>query len=122
MPEVQVVFYKEDDGTVPLMEWLDCLPAKAQDKCFARLKRLREFGHELRRPVGDYLRDEIYELRARHQGLNHRMLYFFHGRVAAVLSHGLTKERKVPSREIDKAIERKKKYEADPGKHTHKEA
>ena len=32
------------------------------------------------------------------RGINYRMLYFFHGRVAAVLSHGLTKERAVPAK------------------------
>jgi len=49
------------------------------------------------------------------------MLYFFHGNVAAVLSHGLTKEREVPPREIEEAIERRRKFEADPAKHTHEE-
>ena len=121
MPQVQVVFYKEEDGTVPLIDWLDGLPAKAQDKCLARLKRLRDFGHELRRPIAGYLRDEIYELRIGCQGVNYRMLYFFHGRSAAVLSHGLAKERRVPSNEINKAIERKKDFEADPKKHTYQE-
>ena len=113
--------HKEDDGTVPLLDWLDGLPAKAQDKCLARFKRLREFGHELRRPIADYLRDDIHELRVGHQGVNYRMLYFFHGRTAAVLSHGLAKERRVPSREIDKAIQRKRTFEAAPKKHAHQE-
>ena len=49
------------------------------------------------------------------------MLYFFHGHQAAVLSHGLVKERRVPPREIDVAIKRKKKFEADPESHTHAE-
>jgi hypothetical protein len=30
---------------------------KAQQKCLARLKRLEDLGHELRRPEADYLRD-----------------------------------------------------------------
>lgn len=46
------------------------------------------------------------------------MLYFFHGRPAAVVSHGLIKEREVPPKEIDKAIERKRRFEADPAAHT----
>ncbi len=32
MPQTEVVFYKEEDGTVPLLAWLDGLSAKAQDK------------------------------------------------------------------------------------------
>ena len=41
------------------------------------------------------------------------MLYFFVGRAVVVLSHGLTKERDVPPREINRAMERKKKVETD---------
>lgn len=78
-----------------------------------RLERSEELGHELRRPVADYLRDDIYELRVGFQGIHYRMLYFFHGRTAAVVSHGLIKEREVPPKEIDKAIERKKRFEAN---------
>jgi phage-related protein len=59
-------------------------------------------GHELRRPEADYLRDDIYELRASHQGVHCRMLYFFHGTAAIIVSHGLIKEREVPPREIEK--------------------
>ena len=78
-------------------------------------------GHELRRPEADYLRDGIYELRVGLQGVNYRMLYFFHARVAAVLTHGLVKERAVPPREIEEAIRRKRKFESDPERHTYKE-
>jgi hypothetical protein len=48
----------------------------------------------------------------------YRILYFFHGREVAVLSHLVTKEGKVPDSEIDRAILRKLKFEADPEKHT----
>jgi hypothetical protein len=63
-------------------------------------------GHELRRPEADFLRDGIYELRVSLGGVHHRILYFFHGATAAVVSHGLVKERVVPSKEIDHAVER----------------
>ena len=45
-----------------------------------------------------------------------------HGVVAAVVSHGLAKERVVPPKEIDRAVERKKRFEANPAKHTYEEA
>jgi len=121
MPETRVVFYKEDDDSIPILEWLDGLTNKVQDKCRVRIERLRERGHELRRPEADYLRDGIYELRVRYQRVNYRMLYFFHERTAVVISHGLVKERVVPMKEIDRAIERKKKYERDPEKHAYTE-
>jgi hypothetical protein len=41
------------------------------------------------------------------------MLYFFSGKAVVVLSHGLTKERAVPPKEIDTAVRRKKQVESD---------
>lgn len=110
----------EEDGSVPLVHWLDGLPAKAQIKCLAKLKRLEDLGHELRRPEADFLRDGIYELRIDLQGLNYRILYFFHGGVAAVVTHGLMKEKKVPPREIDLAITRMKRFQTSPDRHTYR--
>ena len=121
MPQTQVVFYREENGTAPLLEWLDDLPSKVQLKCVARIERLKQDGHALRRPEADFLRDKIYELRVGFQGVNYRMLYFFHGNIAAVISHGIVKEDKVPPKEIDRAIERMKKFEADPKTHTYEE-
>ena len=72
---------------------------------------------ELRRPEADLLRDGIYELRASLQGVHYRILYFFHGAVAAIVSHGIVKERAVPPKEIDRALGRKKRFEANPAKH-----
>jgi phage-related protein len=117
--KVRVVFYQDTNGSAPVLEWLDTLPAKAQDKCRVKIERLRDLGHELRRPEADLLRDGIYELRIGLQGINYRILYFFHGKVAAVLAHGLMKERIVPPREIDQAVERKRRFERDPDAHTY---
>lgn len=121
MPKTNVVFYQEDDGSVPILEWLGSLPPKALDKCTVRIERLGELGHELRRPEADFLRDGIYELRVGLQHVNYRMLYFFHGRTAAVVAHGLVKEATVPAKEIEKAIERKQKFEKNPKAHTYEE-
>lgn len=121
MPRTRVVFYREREGSVPVLEWLDVLPAKIQDKCVVKIERLRELGHELRRPEADLLRDGIYELRVGREGMNYRILYFFHGRVAAVLTHGLVKEREVPAKDIQCALERKRLFERDPQAHTYRE-
>jgi len=121
MPKTSIVFYQEDETKVPVLDWLDGLPPKAQDKCRVRIERLRDLGHELRRPEADILRDGIYELRVRLGTSNYRMLYFFYGRIAAVLAHGLVKEREVPPRDIEIAIRRKLKFEIDPNRHTFKE-
>jgi phage-related protein len=119
MPRTNVLIYRDDDGTAPILDWLDGLSAKAQDKCRVKIERLREMGHELRRPEADYLRDGIYELRVRLRRVNYRVLYFFHRDSAVVLSHGLVKERVVPAKEIDRAIQHRAKFRQHPDRHTH---
>ena len=122
LPEIRLILFKADDGTVPFLEWFSVIPPKAQDKCRVRLERLGQLGHELRRPEADFLRDGIYELRVGLQGINYRILYFFGGREAVVVSHGIIKERVVPPKEIDLALRRKTQFEVDPGGHTHEES
>jgi hypothetical protein len=61
---------------------------------------VHQLGHELRRPEADYLRDGICELRVAMAGVNYRMLCFFFGTGAAVVSHGLTKEQAVERPEV----------------------
>jgi phage-related protein len=101
----------------PFLEWFDALDIPVQDKCLVKLERLAELGYELRRPEADYLRDGIYELRVKYHRTNYRMLYFFHGRETAVISHGLKKERRVPPNEIDRAVKRKVRFDANPQRH-----
>jgi hypothetical protein len=120
MPKIEVVLFVEDDGTVPLLSWLDLLSAKAQDKCIAKVERLSAMGHELRRPEADYLRDGIYELRIALQGIQYRILSFFHGK-QAVISHGLIKGSKVAPKEIDLAIKRKGEFSKNCLKHSYSE-
>lgn len=121
MPRSNVVFFRENDGTVPFLEWFDNLPDRAQDKCRLKIERLRQLGYELRRPEADYLRDGIYELRVRLQRINYRMLYFFFRNTAAVISHGIIKETRVPPIEIQRAVARKLRFERNPVAHWHLE-
>lgn len=123
MARTVVVFFAEADGACPLLAWLSdprTVSVKARDKCIVKVERLKEHGHELRRPEADYLRDDIYELRVKFGHVNYRMLYFFHADTA-IVSHGCTKEDAVPDREIDLAVARRAKYVRDPQKHTYLE-
>jgi phage-related protein len=121
MPQTKVVFYQETDGTVPVLDWLDGLPRPALVKCRVKLDRLKDLGNELRRPEADYLHDGIYELRVRLQKVNYRILYFFYGNTVAVVSHGIVKERKVPPKEIGRALQRKESFTKEPKRHTYEE-
>ncbi|HET6384869.1 MAG TPA: type II toxin-antitoxin system RelE/ParE family toxin [Armatimonadota bacterium] len=119
MPSVRVDIYQEEDGECYYVEWVNTLEDDVVDKLIAAVERLEEFGHELRRPRADYLRDGIYELRVEVGTVNYRVLYFFFGRVAAIISHGITKKDKIPANEIDRAVDRKRRYEQDPQRHTY---
>lgn len=121
MPRVRLLLFRESDGRVPLLEWFERLPTKAHIKCIAWLERLRDRGHELRRPDADYLRDGIYELRIGLRGINYRILSFFHGSEAVVVSHGFVKERVVPPKEIDRAAQRMNEFLSDPQRHCFEE-
>ncbi len=122
MPRTRLILFRDEDGSVPFLDWFGAIPPKAQDKCRVRLERLRDLGHELRRPEADFLRDGIYELRVALQGINYRVLYFFHRREAVVVSHGVVKEQVVPPKEIDLALRRKARFSAAPRTHTCEES
>jgi hypothetical protein len=121
MPRTGVVFYQVAPGDVPALNWLRRLQRadrRGYAKCVARVHRLAELGHELRRPEADFLRDGIHELRAQRGRVQYRILYFFHGQEVAVLAGGLSKEGQVPDGDIDRALQRKVAFEEDPSTHT----
>ena len=124
MPKTEILFYQDDSGHVPCQEWLKQVyqsDKKAASNLLERMKQLAELGHELRRPTADYLRDGIYELRARRGRVQYRLLYFFdsNARHIAILTHGLIKEdHAVPPGDIDLAIHCRRAYERDRERHT----
>jgi len=123
MPETQIHFYCEQDGSAPVVEWLAELSRtnrKAAEKCHVRIETLRQMGYELRRPIADLLRNGIYELRTRHGTIQYRLLYFFHGQNVAILAHAFTKEKKIPPEVIDEALRRKTLFEKAPDQHTYR--
>lgn len=122
MPRVRIVLFKDRSAGVPMLEWLRGLPLESQAECRALLEVLSGTGYELWRPWAAYLGDGLYELRSKEPRVNHRMLYFFHQRWTAVLTHGFAKQAgAVFEREIQLALRRKHAFEADPEVHTHRE-
>ena len=124
MPQTTIVFYKEEDGQVPVLAWLRALQRhdrRAYAACIARIQHLAALGHELRRPEADYLRDDIYELRVRRGRVQYRILYFFHGQRLAVLAHALTKEGQVPPADLERALRRQEAFIQDPENHSYAE-
>ena len=121
MTQIDVVFYQADDGSVSALDALIDLQKsdpKVALKFQALIEALAEQGYNLMRPMVGNLRDGISELRGKVKGVNHRILFFYGGEKIAVLSHHITKEKRVPPKEIDLAVRRKAKFEKDPEKHT----
>jgi phage-related protein len=76
-------------------------------------------GHELRRPSVARVCAGLYELRVKYRRLNLRMLYFFHGQMVVVVSHGFVKQQAViPLAEVRRALDCRTRFEADPDAHT----
>jgi hypothetical protein len=89
VPKAQVIFYQDEGAAAPVLEWLKVL-LKQNRKGYANCVELASTGYELRRPAADYLRDGIYELRAKHLHVQYRILYFFDGQNIAILAHAIT--------------------------------
>ena len=120
MPKTTVLIFAETDGTAPLLNWMDDLPSKVQDKCIVKIERLEEMGYELHRPEADLLRNGIHELRIAFRSIQYRILYFFYGQ-EAILSHGLIKESEVPDKDIEIALKRMEMFKLNPQLHTYEE-
>lgn len=125
MPQTKVIFYQEEPGDAPVVDWFKKLQRsnpKAWSNCLVRVEQLATSGHELRRPASDMLRDGVRELRTKHLKVQYRILYFFHGQNVAVLAHSIIKSgSEVDPDEIDLAVERMKKFKANPKLHTYEE-
>lgn len=121
MPRTKVFLFRRANGAIPLKGWLDDLERREPRiyaKCLQRILALADSGHELDRPLAAHLGDGIYELRVRRQRVNYRMVYFFHGRNVAILTHGFTKEKQVPPQEISRAKDSRTLVRKDFEKHT----
>ena len=66
MANIKLIFFKEADGSIPLLSWFNKIESKqAKADCTAIMKLLAQNGHKLYRPYADALRDGIRELRVK---------------------------------------------------------
>ena len=82
-----VYYFVDKDGAKPVKEFINSLSDKEQAKVYAYIIELKKQGNNLRRPMADYLKDGIYELRPK----DNRIFYFFYLRDRAVLIHAIKK-------------------------------
>jgi len=105
------VYFSTDSGRIPVEEFIGGLTARAQQKFFNVVEILEEFGRQLPEPHSKYLGEEIYELRFQCIEGHVRVLYFFFIDDKIVLTNAFVKKTwKVPEKEFETAIERRKVY------------
>lgn len=92
------------------IDFLSQLSSKVFAKILKNMLELDRLGIAAKRPLVDYLRDDIYELRTGLNNINYRLLYFFDGLDIILITNGLTKDREVPNYAIDKAVDLKNLY------------
>jgi phage-related protein len=99
-----VYYFINKDGIKPVKEFINSLTKREQAKVYAYICELKKQGNNLRRPMADYLRDGIYELRPK----DNRIFYFFYLRNIVVLVHAIRKRtRSIAEDELELCIRRK---------------
>lgn len=98
-----VVYYVDDKMRNPVWDFIKGLSSHDFEKCLEYIAYLEEVGEQVRRPVGDYLGNKLYELRPKQT----RILYFFTVKNYAVLLHAFCKKtNEVPKKDMDLAYRR----------------
>lgn len=110
---MNAIEYYEENGDIPVIDFLESLSAKEQAKILREIDLLEEFGFSLGMP---YIRKmegtkELWELRIKQSSNNYRVFFFHYVDGVFVLLHGIVKKtEKTPKRHIDVALDRMKKY------------
>lgn len=101
---MEIKFYEDTAGRVPVIEFLDSLDIKMRQKMLRSIQALQDMGISLRMPLSESLDDGIFELRAKTGTNISCVMYFFVVGDRAVLTHGFIKKtQKTPPREIERA-------------------
>ena len=108
----EIEFYRLEDGTVPVEEFLDKLNIKMRNKALNSLLILEEFGNTLREPYSKSMGEGLFELRIKFAGDISRLFYFFFVNNKIIVTNGFVKKtRKTPKSELALARKYKKDYE-----------
>jgi len=102
--------YVNKKGEAPVEEFLDSLPEKERAKALAYIDELKIQGHNMKRPMADYIDYGIYELRPK----DNRIFYFFFLRKNAVMLHAIRKKtKKIPVSDLKVCLKRKSEVEKE---------
>ncbi len=110
--KVEIVFYKFEDGTSPVKDFIRSLDVKMRAKTLKTIELLENNGTALREPYSKSLGNGIFELRIKQGSDITRVLYFFYYGDKAVLTNGFTKKtNKTPKGQIEVCRRYKSDYE-----------
>ena len=111
MEKFTVDFYREDDGSKPVGQFIRALPAKMKAKVVGDLHLLEEYGNMAREPLTKHIEDGIFELRSKVGTDIVRILYFFEENRIIIATNGFVKkQQKTPKSEIELAKRRRTNY------------
>ena len=109
----KVDFYKKEDGTKPVGQFIRGLDVKMKAKVVANMHLLEEYGNMAREPLSKELEDGIFELRTIQGDNIVRVLYFFDKNSLIIATNGFVKKKqKTPRSEIELAKNRRRDYYA----------
>lgn len=106
-----VNFYREEDGSKPVGDFIRMLDVKMKAKVVSDLHRLEMLGNEARSPLSKFLEEDIFELRTIQGNNIVRILYFFDEEEIIIATNGFVKkQQKTPQSEIQLAKQRRAIY------------
>ncbi len=109
--EWSIEYYVEDNGAVPVREFLSTVEPKTYARFQWSLEQLRIRNVRAREPLVRHVEGKIWELREESSTNIYRILYFFFTGRRIVLLHGFTKKsQKLPPQALDVARRRFRRF------------
>lgn len=104
----QVTFYQQENGKIPVQDFLLSLSSKLRAKAFSDIELLEKHGSDLKEPYVKPVKGKenkgLYELRIKFSSDIARIFYFTYCNNSYILLHGFIKKTmKTPPRELERA-------------------
>ncbi len=109
----RITFYEDENGKVPVKEFIDSLPELVQGKFIYIVDLLEEYGLEVKEPYVKSMTGykKLKEVRIKGKDNIYRVMYFTFKDKTFVMLHGFVKKsEKTPVKEIEIAEKRMKFY------------
>lgn len=108
--KLEVVFFKNDRGTMPVKVWLKKLSKESKKLIGEDIKKV-QFGWPLGMPVVRHVDTKLWEIRSDLNDRTTARIFFTLYENNMVLLHGIIKKtRKTPKKDLDMAKKRRDKF------------